>query len=125
MGHISAYTSMWQTINLTNQVNAVLIDALAVKFNVSAWIGGLTNQDDSALLSLTFLDQSNRTVGSSVNLGPVLSIDRGSASALIFQQMNGFVPIRARLATLLVAITRANGVQNNGDIDNVAFYLFQ
>lgn len=125
MGHVSAYTSMWQTIDLTKQVDSALIDALAVKFNLSAWIGGLTLQDDSVLLSLTFLDQRNRMVGSSINLGPVLSVDRGNVSALIFQQTNGILPVTARLVTLLVAITRTIGAQNNGDIDNIAFYLFQ
>lgn len=125
MGHISAYTSMWQTIMLTNQVDAALIDNLTVRFNFSAWIGGLTNQDDSATISLSFLNQANQMIGNSTILGPVLSIDRGNQSSLIFRQFTGYVPVSARVATVLVAITRATGSQNNGNVDNIAFYLFQ
>ncbi|CAF3940076.1 unnamed protein product [Adineta steineri] len=58
-GQVSASTSMWQTINLINEVSPLLIDSQTVKFNLSAWIGGCTTQDDTTIVSLTFNDANN------------------------------------------------------------------
>lgn len=124
MGYLSPSTSMWQIINLTNYVSPILIDNQTVNFNLSAWLGGITNQDDNVIITLTFLDQSNQMVGNSISIGPVLAVDRGNHTSLIPLQVNGFVPIGARLLTLLVTITRVSGLQNNGDVDNIVLYLY-
>ncbi|CAF0797949.1 unnamed protein product [Adineta ricciae] len=125
MGYQSAMTSMWQTINLTNQVDSGLLDSQTVKFNLSAWLGGITVQNDSAVIDLTFLDQNNQMVGSIARIGPVLAADRGNISSFIPKQTSGFVPSGARSATVLVNITRYTGTNNNGDVDNMNFYLYQ
>ena len=115
---------MWQIINLTNYVSQILIDNQTVNFNLSAWLGGITNQDDNVVITLTFLDQSNQMVGNSISIGPVLAVDRGNHTSLIPLGANGFVPIGARSVTLLVTITRISGLQNNGDVDNIVLYLY-
>ena len=116
---------MWQTINFTNQIDPLLIDNQTVKFNLSAWMGGYCNQDDSVVVSLTFVNANHQMVGSISGLGPVLAIDRGNQSSLLFQQANGLVPVGARFLTLLVTITRHSGSYSNGDIDNIAVILYQ
>ena len=124
MGYLSPSTSMWQIIYLTNYVSPILIDNQAVNFNLSAWLGGVTTQDDNVVITLTFLDQSYQMVGNSISIGPVLAADRGSHTSLIPLEANGFVPIGARSVTLLVTITRVSGLQNNGDVDNILLYLY-
>lgn len=111
---------MWQTVNMTSSVDALLIDNQTVSFNFSAWIGGLLSQNDNARVSLTFIDQLNQAVGSTVTLGPVLAAARGSISLLLFQQVNGMVPVGARLFRVMATITRQQGSYNDGDIDNIA-----
>ncbi len=123
-GHQSLSTSMWQTVDFGNQMDPLLIDHQLVKFNFSAWIGGINVQNDSVVVSLTFIDANNQIQGNATSLGPVLATDRADTSSFIFQQANGVVPAGARVFTVLVTITRFAGLQNNGDIDNIAVVLY-
>jgi hypothetical protein len=116
---------MWQIINLTNPFDLLLIDNQTVKFNLSAWIGGYDNQDDNAVVSLTFIDQSNQTLGNCTTIGPVLSNARGNKSMLLFQNANGSVPIGTRFLAVSVGITLSSGTWNNGYVDNIAIILHQ
>ncbi|CAF3849265.1 unnamed protein product [Rotaria sp. Silwood1] len=116
---------MWQTINLTNYVNSLLIDAQTVKFNLSAWLGGYSTQDDYVVVSLTFADENNQIIGNATSVGPVLANDRGDKTSLIFRQTNGYVPVGARFLTLFVIFTRREGTISNGAVDNIAVYLYQ
>ena len=95
-----------------------------MRYNFSAWIGGITNQDDNAVVYLTFGNANNQIQGNSTSLGPVLADDRANSTSLIFQQTNGVVPVGARFLTVLVTMTRTNGAQNNGDVDNIAVVLY-
>ncbi len=101
-----------------------IIDNEAVLFNFSAWIGGFTTQDDNAVASLTFTDQVNQTVGNITTLGPVLAVDRGDITYLLFQQADEFVPIGARSFTVVVTMTRLGGTYNNGYIDDIPVVLY-
>ncbi|CAF1098158.1 unnamed protein product [Adineta steineri] len=125
MGHDSASTSMWQIVNLTNQIDPVLIDSFTVKFNLSAWLGGITVQNDSVVIMLTFSDGNNLMVGNNTYIGPVLATDRANRSLLVAKQATGLVPVHARSVTILVTITRFTGTANNGDVDDIGFYLYQ
>ncbi|CAF3975353.1 unnamed protein product [Rotaria sp. Silwood1] len=124
-GQISKSTSMWQTINLTNYVDSLLIDAQTVKFNLSAWLGGYTTQDDNVAISLTFANENNQIIGNRTSIGPVLANDRGNHTSLIFRQTNGFVPVGARFFTVFVLFTRLEGTTINADVDNIAVFLYQ
>ncbi|CAF5029557.1 unnamed protein product [Rotaria sp. Silwood1] len=124
-GQISGYTSMWQTIDLTNYADPSLIDTGTVEFNLSAWLGGFINQNDRAGVSVTFLNQANQTTGSVTNIGPVTDTDRGSVTSFLFRQATGFVPVGARSATVLVYIIRAAGNVNDGYVDNVNIFMYQ
>ncbi|CAF1246080.1 unnamed protein product [Adineta steineri] len=124
-GQISAITSMWQYINMTNSINSILIDNQTVYYNFSAWIGGYSNQRDNAQVSLTFIDQANQKINNTITLGPVSVVDRGSITSLLFRQANGLVPIGARSCIVMATITRGAGTYNDGDIDNIALYFYQ
>lgn len=115
---------MWQTINLTNYVSAQLIDSQTVRFNLSAWLGSYGNQDDNAMVTLTFTDQLNQIIGSQASVGPVLANDRANQTSLIFRQNNGVVPSSTRFLTVVVTITRVQGPMDNGDADNVGVFLY-
>ncbi|CAF1049715.1 unnamed protein product [Adineta steineri] len=124
-GGNSASTTMWQTHNMTNSINPLLIDSQKIWFDFSAWIGGYLDQDDNAQVSLTFLNQSNQNVGNSTILGPVLAVDRGNKTSLVFRQAIGPVPVGARTFTVKVTMTRASGVSDGGDIDSIVLFLYQ
>ncbi|CAF3169737.1 unnamed protein product [Rotaria socialis] len=124
-GQTTIIASMWQTINLTNYADSALIDTGTVKFNLSAWLGGVSNQNDSATVFLSFTDQANQTIGSMTSIGPVLDTDRGGLTVLIFRQTSGLVPVGARSTSLLVTFTWGSGGYNNGYADNIGVYLYQ
>ncbi|CAF1650045.1 unnamed protein product [Rotaria magnacalcarata] len=124
-GQTTIIASIWQTINLTNYADSALIDTGTVKFNLSAWLGGVSNQNDSATVFLSFTDQANQTIGSMTSIGPVLDTDRGGLTILIFRQTTGLVPAGARSTTVLVTFTWARGGYNNGYADNIGVYLYQ
>jgi hypothetical protein len=116
---------MWQIINLTYPADRLLIDNYTVKFNLSAWIGGLNIQNDEVIVSLKFIDQFNQIISNNVTIGPVLSNDRGGQTASVFRQAHEFVPIGTRYLRIHVNITRDAGTWNNGNIDNIALILYQ
>lgn len=116
---------MWQTVNITNTIDPLLIDNHMVQFNLSAWIGGWSSQDDNARVSVSFFDQTNQMVGNRTTIGPVLAADRGSQSSLLFRQATGFVPIGTRSFTVFVSLTRLNPTSNDGSVDNIGIYFYQ
>ena len=116
---------MWQTVNLTKTVDPRLIDSHTIEFNLSAWIGGWSGQDDNARVSVTFFDQTNQIVGNQTTIGPVLAADRGSQSSLLFRQATDLVPVGARSCRVTVIITRVVSVSNDGDVDNIGMYFYQ
>ncbi|UJR17621.1 hypothetical protein I4U23_004517 [Adineta vaga] len=122
---IAAVTSMWQYVNMTPEINPVLIDNQTVYFNFSAWLGGYGAQNDNAQVSLTFINQFNVKVGTTITLGPVLGIDRSSKTSLILRQANGIIPVGARYFIVTVIQTVAMGPANDGDVDNIILYLTQ
>ncbi len=124
-GQLDLSTSMWQTIDLTDDVDPVLIDNQTVNYNLSAWLGGMSTQNDNTVVSLTFADQFNQTIGSGVSIGPVLAAARGDITALLFQQTNGIVPVGARFMTVCATMTLITGGTNNGYADDIAVYLYQ
>jgi hypothetical protein len=116
---------MWQLINITNPVDYLLIDNQTVKFNFSAWLGGLQDQNDTATVSLSFFDQSNQMLGNRTIIGPVLAKDRGDKTKLLYRQAIGSVPVGTRFLSVLVEISRSFGTRNNGYVDNITVILYQ
>ena len=116
---------MWQYVNMTRSISPALIDTQTVYFNFSAWLGGYNTQRDHAQVSLTFINQTNHKVGTTVTLGPVTNIDRSNITSLLFRQASGLVPAGARSFLVFVTITLFYGATADGDIDNIALYLHQ
>ena len=77
---------MWQTVNFGSRLDTSLIDSSQIKYNLSAWLGGLINHDDSVTIYLTFSDDNNQIQGNATSLGPVLALERQNISSLMFKQ---------------------------------------
>jgi hypothetical protein len=108
---------MWQTIDVTNKVNPLLIDNQTVRYNLSAWLGGYDTQDDNAAVSLTFINSNNQLVGNATSIG------RGNQKSLLYQETDGLVPVGTRSMLLMVTLTRTAGVRNNGEVDSISLTL--
>ena len=123
-GGYGIVSSMWQTVNLSHYIDLYYIDNQIAKYNLSAWIGGLTNQDDNGALSLRFLDQFNQIIGSVVALGPILAADRRNITKLVPCQTQGVIPLGTYFFKIEVIFNLVNGGFNNGNIDNIAVTIY-
>jgi uncharacterized repeat protein (TIGR01451 family)/fimbrial isopeptide formation D2 family protein len=98
------------------------IDGGSQQFNLSGFLGGFATQNDSVRVSLTFRDGSGNPVGTA-SVGPVLAVDRNNTTGMIASKSTGIVPVGARSANVLMQMTRAQGVYNDGYADNISFSL--
>ena len=116
---------MWQTIDLSQYIDSYFIDNQIAKYNLSAWIGGYLEQYDCSTVFLTFLNQSGQIINSSIQIGPVMAVDRGNETQLMFRQAQGPIPIGTRFFNVEVIFSRLIGNVNNGAIDNIAVTVYQ
>ena len=116
---------MWQTVDLSLYIDSYFIDNQIAKYNLSAWIGGIVDQDDCSTVFLTFLNQFGLVISSSIQIGPVMAVDRGNETQLMFRRAQGLVPTGTRFFNVEVIFSRLAGTMNNGDIDNIAVTLYQ
>ena len=120
---MSLSTSMWQTIDLS-QGFSQWIDQKVVKFRLSAWLGGWSEQNDHGQLSVTFLNQTKHQMGQPVKIEPVTAEDRNYTTSMIFRQVDGIVPVGTRLAIILVKLNHISEIWNDASVDNISFKLF-
>jgi hypothetical protein len=113
----SEYT---QSMNLA--AIARMIDMHAVDFHLAGYLGGWTSQDDNAKLSVRFLNASSATIDSTL-IGPVLAIDRGNATALLYRSTTGTLPVGTRSVVFTLWFTRVSGSYNDGYADSLGFTL--
>lgn len=116
-GPANGSSSASQTIDVSDL--AASIDAGLVGFHLSGWLGGWLAQDDGAVVTLSFLSSA----GSPVSIGPVLAVDRGSLTGLLFREISGAVPSLTRSLEIEIAMTRQGGSYNDGYADNLSLIL--
>lgn len=102
--------------------NAADIAGGAVQYQVSAWLGGWTSQQDNALLYVSFVNASNIEVGNSI-LGPVTPADRNNTTGLFYRETTGLVPMDTRSVIFSLSMERVNGGDIDGYADNLSFAL--
>ncbi len=119
-GPDSAETDLFQTIDLSSVGTA--IDAGTVKFNLSAFLGGFGDQDDSVTVFANFQSASHGFVNSA-SIGPVLAVDRNNVTAMLSRSSTGPVPKTTRFAQIQLHFSRASGSYNDGYADNASLIL--
>ena len=116
-GCCAATSQLRQVVDVSG--SAALIDASAVSFQLSAYLGGYGGQDNNATLSATFLDGSDATIGSPTAVGPVLAADRASNTGLLLRSASGLVPPNTRSVQVDLVQT-GDGFYNDGYADNLS-----
>lgn len=103
-----------------------LIDGGAVRYDLSAWLGGFETNDEYLLLSVRFLDGRGQPVSVPATLTPVRASDRRQVSAFLQRDRQGGLPAGTRW----IEIELDNIGENNppfvrdGYADNVAIELW-
>jgi len=116
MGGVQANAAATQSIDLRPIAKTIAKGAITYKF--SAYLGGWTNQGDSAMVLLRFLPG-----GAVRQLGPVTAAQRRGVTGLFFRSIHGAVPRGTRTAQVTLRMLRSEGTSNDGYVDNISLVL--
>lgn len=118
VGMFSVTTTMSQTIDLVVYRSA--IDSGNVSLNLSAWLGGYNDQDDSATVSVDLFNRFFQPIGNRSSIGPVYASDRQNVTSMAFRQYSSMIPVSTRYLTTIVKLVRFATADNDGNADNIA-----
>ncbi len=121
-GADSQFSTASQTINL----NALAgdIERGGVAFQLSAQLGGAGSQDDSASITLLWLNAAGNSIGTSGLLGP-LAGERGNQTRLLTRSTQGLIPPQTKSVVLVLFMARNVGTFNDASADNISLTLTQ
>jgi hypothetical protein len=100
---------------------ATQIDQGLITFVLSGYMGGWTNQADSASLTATFEDGSNKALGTSPVITSPTAAARSNLTGLFLETVSGTVPVGTRSIQFGLGMTWAAGNYNDGYADNLSF----
>ncbi len=120
-GGTNAVSNMTQRIDVSNLASA--IDSDKVDFDLSAWLGGYSSQNDTASVVAHFLDGANSEIGTA-QLAAVTATERGNVTKLLVRERLGDVPTLTRSISIELIATRSTG-ENDGYADNISFIVGQ
>lgn len=114
--------TMFQKIDVTQIKDRV--DAGAVNYQLSAYLGGLWDAPDQAKVEVSFVDANGRELGKAV-VGPVTLEDRGGVSGFVKRSGDGPVPAGTRMLRLALVIKHLGELfaNNYAYADNIALVL--
>ncbi|HEU0237464.1 MAG TPA: hypothetical protein VFR14_13580 [Candidatus Limnocylindrales bacterium] len=120
-GPANASSSASQAISIA--AAASLIDTGAVRYDLSGYLGGWTDQEDNAVVRIVF-KQGTNALGSA-EIGPVGAADRGNETGLLGRATSGLVPVGTRQIVVSLVMTKQEGVgaYNDGYADNLSLVL--
>ncbi|MCZ6545279.1 MAG: hypothetical protein O6913_06205, partial [Chloroflexi bacterium] len=106
-----------------------LVDRGDMFWELEAFLGGFSTQDDQATLALTFHRASGLEIerffigGNCFEDGSICSDQRGGVTGLVPVDDDGVVPVGARSATITLTMSREAGTSNDGYADSLSFVL--
>lgn len=110
-----------QTISLAAYATA--ISKGSVKYTLSGWFGGFSDQDDNAELSVTFKSATGASVGTSGSIGGFKAADRGNTTKFLPATKAGAVPKTARTALVTITMQWTQGFYVDRYSDNLILVL--
>ena len=99
-------------------------DASRLSYLLSGWFGGAGAQEDTASLTVNFLDATGTVLGTR-RIGDVTATDRGFATGLVERSAEGDLPPGSRFAEFVLTTTAAQSgtTVNDASADNLSFVL--
>lgn len=117
----SPLSEIKQSIDLSTLASA--IDAGAGRYDLSAFLGGWTSQNDRASFTARFFHPNGAQLGSAT-LGPVTAANRNNQTGLLPRQTSGTIPAGTRHAQVLLSAQREGGSDNDGYADNLSLVVW-
>jgi len=117
-GGTSDDTQLSQTIDLSALSEEI---AAGATYELSAYVGGYSSQNDASAVSVTFLNSSQSALHTQT-IGPLLAADRDNMTGMFPLSETGTVPTTAAFATITIDAYQSSGL-NDGYTDNVSLIL--
>ncbi|CAF1267857.1 unnamed protein product, partial [Didymodactylos carnosus] len=120
-------SNMSQFINLTAYSKG--IDQQSLSFTLSAFLGGVAEQEDDAKVVVLFLNNDYHTIQTE-QIGPVSAKDRQDKTSLLNQTKTGVIKSSTRYINVYLILTRKSdvtkyGTNNDGNADDIVFMITQ
>lgn len=119
-GPASALSWAVQTVDVS--VAAAAVDAGAVAYALSGYIGGYGDQNDNVTVTALFLEPGDGVLARTA-IGPVLALDRHGVTGLLERHASGRVPPGTRAIRVQIVSKRLGGSYNDGECDNLSLTL--
>jgi hypothetical protein len=116
-GADDAMGSLTQKIDVSQY--SASIDGGQVTYVLSGWLGGYSDQGDSATLTVTFEGASGTAVGKG-SIGPVTAAQRKDLTKFLEQSSKGPVPTGTRSVLVVLDMVRQEGSSDDGYADNLS-----
>ena len=96
---------------------------MEIAYAASGYFGGWAGQEDTAKLSLNFLNVSSASLGN-VTIGAPTASDRGGQTGYLPDQTSGLVPAGTRRIEVILTFEKAaGGGDNDASADNLTLML--
>ena len=115
-------STLSQVIDLTPGASA--IDAGNVTFDLSAYLGGVRDDEDNSRVIVSFANDKNEEVATAT-VGPITREERHNHSVVALRRAIGAVPANARSATVTLDLEKKSGSFVSATADNVSLVLQQ
>jgi hypothetical protein len=119
-GSHSAFSAGWQQVDVGG--NAAAIDASLVSYRLSAYLGGVGDQEDNALLYVSFLGATGDEIDHT-ELGPIFVDLRAYLTVLGGFRTEGYVPVGTRTIQFSLSMDAPDGDSSGAYADNLSFSL--
>jgi hypothetical protein len=116
-GEADATSSLSQTIDVSQY--ATSIDTGDVKYALSGWLGGYSDQEDNAALTITFKSSAGSALGKG-SIGPVTATERADTTEFLEKSSTGSVPANTRTVVVLLTMVRDQGTADDGYADDLS-----
>jgi hypothetical protein len=93
-----------------------------LQYELSGWLGGWLEQQDNALLYVSFLDITGHEIGFAA-IGPVMPGDRDNQTGLFYRESAGLLPAGVSQVMFSLSVERLSGGDSDGYADNLSFVL--
>lgn len=113
---VGAQSAGYQTLELGD------LGGTPLRYELSGWLGGWLEQQDNALLYVSFLDIADQEIGHAV-IGPVMPADRNNQTGLFYRESGGLLPVGVSKVMFSLSMERLSGGDSDGYADNLSFML--
>ncbi len=115
-------SSASQLVNVTDLGS--IIDTGKGVYDLGAWLGGYSTDEDNVLLSLDFLNKDGQSLGKTSISSPTPE-ERNNITSLLFKSTQGILPVGSRQINVALNMNYVRGRINDAYADKLSLVITQ